>query len=69
MQTRTQSMIESVINVAIGYVVALGAQLLIFPLFSIHIPLGQNLAIGGIFTLVSIARSFILRRLFNRIHR
>lgn len=69
MQTRIQSMIESVINVAIGYVVALGAQLLIFPLFSIHIPLGQNLAIGGIFTLVSIARSFILRRLFSRIHR
>lgn len=69
MQTRTQSLIEAFVNVAIGYLVALGAQLLIFPVFNIHIPLAHNLAIGAFFTVVSIARSFAVRRLFNHLHR
>jgi hypothetical protein len=68
MQTRWQSFLESCINVAIGYGVAVAAQMLVFPLFSIHIPLGSNLAIGAIFTVVSIARSYVVRRLFNRLH-
>jgi hypothetical protein len=67
-QTRWQSLLESFANVAIGYLVALLAQLLVFPLFGIHIPLAQNLAIGGIFTVVSIARSYGVRRLFKWIH-
>ena len=37
MQTRWQSFFESCINVAIGYGVALMSQILIFPLFGIHI--------------------------------
>ena len=69
MQTKLQSFIESCINVAIGYGVALLSQLLVFPLFGIYIPLLSNLAIGGIFTGVSIARSYTVRRVFNRIHR
>ena len=68
MQTRRQSMIETCINVAIGYLVALLAQILVFPMFDIHIPLSSNIAIGAIFTVVSIARSFAVRRLFNRLH-
>lgn len=68
MQTRLQSFVESCINVAIGYMVALLVQLLVFPLFDIHIPLRSNLAIGAIFTVVSIARSFAVRRVFNRLH-
>ena len=69
MQTRRQSMIETCINVAIGYGVALASQVLIFPLFGIHIPLSSNLMIGAFFTVISIARGYLVRRLFNRIHR
>lgn len=65
-QTRTQSAIESVVNVAIGYGVALASQLAIFPLFGIHIPFTDNLLIGAWFTVISIARSYALRRWFNR---
>jgi len=65
-QTRTQSAVESVVNVAIGYVVALASQLAIFPLFGIHIPFADNLLIGAWFTVISIARSYALRRWFNR---
>ena len=65
MQTRQQSFIESCVNVAIGYVVALASQLLVFPWFGINIPLSHNIAIGGIFTFVSIGRSYMVRRMFN----
>ena len=69
MQTRVQSMLEAWANVAIGYVVALLSQLAIFPLFGIHVPFTDNLLIGGYFTIISLARSYAVRRLFNRMHR
>lgn len=68
MQTRIQSFIESFINVAIGYGVALVSQILVFPLFGINIPMERNLLIGAIFTVISIVRSYVVRRVFNRWH-
>lgn len=64
-QTRIMSAVESVTNVAIGYGVAVATQAAVFPLFGIHATVGDHLAIGGIFTIVSLARSYLLRRLFN----
>lgn len=64
-QSRLQSLIEAWINVLIGYWVAIASQLLIFPLFGIHIPLYDNLLIGGYFTVISLARSYVVRRWFN----
>ena len=66
-QSRLMSLIESVANVIVGYGVAVVTQVLIFPLFGLHTTLAQNLKMGAIFTLVSIARSFALRRLFEAI--
>ena len=66
MQTRLQSFIESVTNIAVGYLVALASQLMVFPLFGIHIPLSTNLGIGAIFTVISLVRSYVIRRWFNR---
>lgn len=65
MQTRTQSLIESFINVVVGYVVAILSQMAIFPILDIHVELEQNLIIGAFFTVVSIIRSYTLRRAFN----
>lgn len=59
------SFVEAVTNVCVGYLIAVLAQLVIFPMFGIAATLGQHLAIGGMFTVVSIARSYLLRRLFN----
>ncbi|MFZ4537875.1 DUF7220 family protein [Propionivibrio sp.] len=64
-QTRKASFIESLANIAVGYAVAIASQLLIFPLFGIHIPLSDNLLIGGYFTIISLFRSFAIRRWFN----
>jgi len=65
-QSKKHSLIESLVNVLVGYGIALSAQMLIFPLFGIRVSLRDNILIGLLFTVVSIARSYALRRLFNR---
>jgi len=67
MQSRRMSAVEACANVAIGYGVAVLAQLAIFPAFGIAVSLGDNLLIGAAFTVVSLARSYAVRRLFNAI--
>ena len=64
-QSRTMSLVEAVTNVVVGYGVAVVTQILIFPVFGLHTTLAQNLKMGVIFSFVSIARSFALRRLFE----
>lgn len=64
-QTRKASLIETLLNTAIGYGVALMAQIVVFPWFGINIPLSSNILIGAVFTGVSIARGFVLRRMFE----
>ena len=64
-QTRLGSFIESLMNIVLGYGVAIASQLLIFPMFDIHIPLSSNLGIGAWFTVISIIRSYTIRRYFN----
>lgn len=66
-QSRAMSFVESLANVAVGYGVAVMVQMLIFPVFGLHATLGQNLILGAVFTVVSIARSFALRRMFEAI--
>lgn len=67
-QTRLMSLIESVINIGIGYGVALIAQIIVFPWFGIVVSLRDNLLIGACFTVVSIVRSYAVRRVFNWWH-
>ena len=64
-QSRRGSAAEALVNVLVGYLVAVAAQVAIFPLFGIAVPLQQHLAIGGMFTVVSLVRSYLLRRAFN----
>jgi hypothetical protein len=61
------SLVEAIANVAVGFAVALMTQIIVFPLFALQVSLGDNIAIGGLFTLASIARSYILRRTFEAI--
>jgi hypothetical protein len=65
MQTRWMSLMESIANVIVGFVVAVIAQILVFPLFGMHPTFSQNLWIGLIFTAVSLVRSYLLRRGFE----
>lgn len=68
-QTKLGSLIESLMNIVIGYGVALLSQLALFPMFGIQVPLSTNLWIGAWFTAISLVRSYIIRRWFNaRLH-
>ena len=66
MQSKYQSFIESLINILIGYLTALFSQILIFPLFDVYVTFQDNLLIGLYFTVISLARSYLVRRYFNK---
>jgi hypothetical protein len=59
------SLVEAVTNVAVGYGAAVATQVTVFPLFGLRLSLGENLLIGGVFTVVSIVRGYALRRVFE----
>ncbi len=69
LQSKLGSLYEAGMNIMIGYVVAISSQLVVFPLFNINIPFSDNLLIGLYFTVISLARSYVIRRWFNaRLH-
>ena len=65
-QSRRSSLAESVTNIAVGYAVNFIANLLVLPLFGFDVTVTQNLGLGAIYTVVSLVRSYGLRRWFNR---
>ena len=65
MQSKLQSLIESLTNILIGYLTALLSQVLIFPIFDIYVSFQDNLLIGLYFTIISLIRSYLIRRYFN----
>lgn len=65
MQTKKQSLQESLTNVAVGYAISLLSLSIILPLMGVESSNGKNLLITFYFTLISILRSYLLRRYFN----
>ncbi|SDB20221.1 DUF7220 family protein [Bauldia litoralis] len=61
------SLVEALANVLAGYGIAVLTQLLIFPLFGLVVAFGDSLLIGAAFTVVSVGRSYLLRRIFERL--
>ena len=68
-QSRRMSLTEAITSTAVGYVIAVLTQLAVFPIFGLATTLGQNLAMGGIFTVVSIVRGYAVRRACERCRR
>lgn len=66
MQTRKQSLCESAVNTAFGFIVSLFTNILVLPLFDIHVDIQTDFYITIIFTVVSLIRSYVIRRFFNR---
>ncbi len=64
-QSRLISLLEAITNVALGYGIAVVTQVAVFPLFGLYLSLSDNLLISGVFTVVSVARSYAIRRLFE----
>lgn len=66
-QTKRMSLIETATNVVVGLMVSYSVQLLVFPLFDIHVSHSTNASITGIFFIASLIRSYTIRRVFNRL--
>ncbi|KAA0909578.1 hypothetical protein FLO80_20990 [Aquicoccus porphyridii] len=64
---RLFSAVEAVANVAVGWGVALGIQLVAFPVVGLQATVSQHAALSGLFTAASLVRSYVLRRLFLRL--
>ena len=64
-QTKKQSLLESLLNVAIGYLISLASLFILFPMIGIESTPSKNIFITLYFTVISIFRSYIVRRYFN----
>jgi len=62
----TSDIIESIIDVGSGFLLAIVIQLLIFPLFDLYPSILDSLGIALIFTVVSMTRSALWRRYFRK---
>jgi len=64
-QSRTDSAIEVATNILIGATISLVAQIFVFPMYGIRVGAATHIGIVGWFTVVSVARQYVLRRLFD----
>lgn len=64
-QSRFESWVEAMVGTAIGFVIAFLAQCIVFPFYDLHPPVTAHLEITAIFTTISVARSYVVRRVFN----
>jgi hypothetical protein len=67
-QSKFMSMLESVINIAVGFGIGLIAQIVFLPMLGVVVSFRQNLIFAAIMTVISIARSYALRRVFEALH-
>ena len=64
-QSKLESLIESIINTSLGFLVALITQILTYPIFDIEVSFEYQTLLALIFTSVSLVRGYIVRRYFN----
>ena len=65
MQSKRESLIETLTNVGIGWFISFIANMLVLPLFGYNINLTDGVLISIIFTVISIIRGYVVRRWFN----
>lgn len=65
-QTKLGSIVEAWANIAVGFSINFCANLVILPLFGFHsLTVRNNFIIGLLYTVISLVRSYVLRRWFN----
>lgn len=64
-QSRIGSFIEAWVNVLIGFGINFVANLLVLPHFGFAVTPTDAFGIGLVFTAISVARSYFVRRYFN----
>ena len=67
MQLKRHSLFEAIVNILVGYTVNIIANLVVFPLWGWTISVRQSIEIGVIYTIISLIRSYCLRRVFTHL--
>ena len=65
MQTKKQSVIESLTNILVGLITSFLIQLVIYPIMGIPVSFNQNIIITIVFFIASFIRGYLIRRYFN----
>ena len=65
MQSKRQSLIETLTSVFVGWLIGVILNMLVLPLFDYNITVVDSLWVSLIFTVVSVARGYVVRRIFN----
>ncbi len=65
---KLSSLIESIIDVGSGFLLALAIQIFIFPFFGLYPTILDSIGIALIFTVISMIRSWVWRSYFRRRH-
>lgn len=68
MQSRKASLLESLANTLSGFGLSIVVGYFVFPLFGMPQSLASSFWITVVFTVVSIGRNYIVRRVFNFLH-
>lgn len=68
MQTHLGSFIEAWANIAVGFSINWGANMVILPMYGFHIRPGAAFSMGLLLTVISLVRSYVIRRWFNGLH-
>lgn len=65
MQTKKQSVIESLTNILVGLITSFLIQIVIYPIMDIPVTFNQNIIITIVFFIASFIRGYLIRRYFN----
>ena len=68
MQTKKQSFVEACVQTLVAFTISVLIQPHLYALWGFHITLADSAVLAGIFTLISLVRSYIIRRMFNWQH-
>jgi len=67
MQSKLDSLLESLTNITIGFTVATISNFIVLPMFGYDVTAGDSILIAIVFTIISLVRSYIIRRVFNKL--
>ena len=65
MQSKRESMIETLTSVFVGWLIGVILNLIVLPLFDYNITVVDSLLVSLIFTVISVVRGYVIRRFFN----
>ena len=66
-QSKQKSLVESIVQTAIGLATSIILQVVLYPMLGIPVSFTQNLIITVVFFAVSIVRGYLVRRIFEKL--